>query len=71
MTIDKIKSAMQPELFNFWCNCTDVEKLNGARMLLLSEMRQFANMRDYKHIAEYFLLCHLTGAEREDYNPQN
>ena len=69
MTIDKIKHYISNnELFEFWCNCKDTARLNVARELLLSELKGLPSMRDIKHVAEYYLLCHLTNVPRENYN---
>ena len=73
MTIDKIQSYMPKDIFDFWCNCKDIAKLNGAKVLLLSELRNGIYdliENKYKYIAEYYMLCHLAGTEREDINSQ-
>ena len=59
MTIDKIKHYMQPNIFNYWANCTDIEAMNKAKKDLKNELN--ANiLKGIEFHAELKFLEHLT-----------
>ena len=62
MTIDKIKSYMSKDIFDFWCNCKDIEALNKAKAILKSEISE-GLLIGIKYQAELQLLQLLTESE--------
>ena len=62
MTIDKIKAYMPVELFEFWTNCKDIQRVNNAKVLLKSEL-QAGLLHGVKYEAELQLLQLLTESD--------
>jgi hypothetical protein len=60
MTIDKIKHYINENIFNFWVNCKDINRMQKAYNLLLLELNQgILQENKCKYVAELHLLSHL------------
>ncbi len=55
MTIDKIKSYMNPVIWNHWSNCNDLELLRSAKSQLECEIKK-GILTSIQYIAELELL---------------
>lgn len=62
MTIDKIKTYMPSEMFEYWINCKDIEALNRAKAILKSEISE-GLLNGIRYQAELQLLQLLTESE--------
>jgi hypothetical protein len=62
MTIDKIKTYMTVQLFEYWSSCTDVAAANNAKELLKKEITT-GLLCGVQYYAELQLLQNLTESE--------